>query len=78
MVDQHFLSNAAMIVILTSKLFSPEVLMQAGAFVQKLNLSAEYRGLGCTGVGAFYDRDVQKFLNTDNTIVYVSALGEVS
>lgn len=78
MVDQHFLSNSAISVIFTAKIFSPEALMQAGAFVHKLHLAAEDKGLGCTGIGAFYDRKVQKFLDTDNTIIYVCSLGEVS
>jgi SagB-type dehydrogenase family enzyme len=78
MVDQHFLSNASMVVIYTAVTFSPEAMMQAGGIVQALYLYAQERNLGCTGVGAFYDRQLQKFLDTQDSIIYVCALGVVS
>ena len=77
MVDQHFISDAAMVMILTAKNFSPEALMHAGAFVHQLSLYAEERGVGSTGIGAFYDRKLQRFLHTDNAILYTCAIGEV-
>ena len=78
LVDQHFLAHAGVVIILTSKVFSPETLMQSSAFVHHLSLAAGSRGVGCTGIGAFYDKKLQHLLGTDNSILYVCALGAVA
>ncbi|MDM5270817.1 nitroreductase family protein [Sulfurovum sp. zt1-1] len=77
MVEQHFIANAAIVMVMTAKVFSSEALMHAGAFVHQLQLFAQEKGIGCTGIGAFYDKKVQTFLNTENTILYACAIGEV-
>ncbi|UFH58369.1 nitroreductase family protein [Sulfurovum mangrovi] len=77
MVDQRFIANAAMVMIVTAQACSPEALMQAGAFVHQVYLAAESKGVGATGIGAFYDNKVQTFLKTDNAILYACAIGEV-
>jgi hypothetical protein len=51
--------------------------MQAGAFVHQVYLAAESKGVRATGIGAFYDREVQTFLKTGNAILYACAIGEV-
>ena len=77
MVDQRFIANASMVMIVTAKACSPEALMQAGAFVHQVYLAAESKGVGATGIGAFYDNKVQTFLKTDHAILYACAIGEV-
>lgn len=77
LVDQHFIKNAAMIIILTAEKFSAHSLITAGMFSHMLSLEAEERNIGFTGIGAFYDKKLQLFLETDNPILYVCALGEV-
>ena len=77
MVDQNFISNAAFVIIFTSEKFTPEALIQSGAMVQNLNLYAQDRDLGCTGIGAFYDTKIQKFLDTKSAIIYACAIGVV-
>ena len=74
LVDQVFIKNAQMIIVVTSKYFSAEKLMLAGALVHKIALeSSEFKS---TGIGAFYDKRLQDFLGTQNYILYVCALGK--
>ena len=76
MVDQSFLKNAAMILIFTAKEYSAKNLMTVGAFAHMLQLETTERGIGFTGIGAFYDKKLQAFLENENHILYVCALGE--
>lgn len=75
LVDQKFVKNADLVFVLTSKNFSENTLAQAGIYVHNLYMQAEVKGLGCSGIGAFYDKKMQDFLGTDEKILYVSALG---
>jgi SagB-type dehydrogenase family enzyme len=74
LVDQLFIKNAQMIVVVTSKHFSSEKLMLAGALVHKIAL--ESREFKSTGIGAFYDKTLADFLGIENYILYVCALGK--
>lgn len=76
LVDQHFIKNAQIITVMTSKEFGSESLMSAGAFAHKLYLETAAREIGFTGIGAFYDEKMQKFLGTDNYLLYVCAAGK--
>ncbi|HHD72567.1 MAG TPA: SagB/ThcOx family dehydrogenase, partial [Epsilonproteobacteria bacterium] len=48
-----------------------------GIFVQRVYLEAAQKGLGVTGIGAYYDLKLQQFLGTDEAILYVAAIGAV-
>ncbi len=75
LVDQRFVKDAAMIVVMTAESFGPSELMCAGAFAQSLYLETAAQQLGFTGIGAFYDRKLQQFLETQDPVIYVGALG---
>jgi len=75
LVDQRFIKNADMVFVITSKEFSENKLMQAGVFVHNLYMLAQSEALGCSGVGAFYDKKMQSFLQTQEYILYVSVVG---
>lgn len=75
LVDQKFLLNADVIVIFSAKYFSANTLMQAGIAMHNLYMLAESGEFGCSGIGAFYDTKIQRFLETNNYILYVGALG---
>lgn len=75
LVDQNFVKNADVITLICSKDFSANKLMLAGAFVQDLYMQTETKGVSCSGIGAFYDKKIQMFLQTDAYILYVSAIG---
>lgn len=76
LVDQSFIKNAAMVVIFTAKKFTASSMICAGAFAHMLHLEAADHNIGFTGIGAFYDEKLQLFLETQDPIVYVCALGE--
>ena len=51
---------------------------EAGAIGQRLYLAAEALGLGATGIGAFYDEEVHRYLNLaseQGQVVYHFAIG---
>jgi SagB-type dehydrogenase family enzyme len=51
---------------------------EAGAIGQRLYLAAEAQGLGATGIGAFFDDQVHRYLNLapeDGRVVYHFAIG---
>ena len=77
LIDQHFIRHAAMVIIFTAKEFTAQHMIIAGAFAHMLQLEAVERGIGFTGIGAFYDKKLQVFLENDNPILYVCALGEI-
>lgn len=76
LVDQAFLKKAAMVIVLTSEHFSPENLMMSGMFAHALHLESVEHKIGFTGIGAFYDEKLKRFLEIDDAILYVCALGE--
>lgn len=76
LVDQSFVKNGDIITIITSKHFSANKLMQAGAFAHNLYMEAEVQNIGFSGIGAFYDKKLQDFLAIDDYILYVCVTGE--
>jgi nitroreductase len=51
---------------------------EAGAIGHRMYLAAEALGLGATGIGAFYDEEVHRYLNLPPTlgqVVYHFAIG---
>lgn len=77
LVDQSFIKNAAMVIIFTAPEFMAHHLVTAAAFAHILQLEAIEKGIGFTGIGAFYDQKIQRFLEHENPILYVCALGEM-
>ncbi|MCW8820953.1 MAG: nitroreductase family protein [Sulfurovum sp.] len=76
LVDQSFIKNAAMVIIFTARKFTAHSMICAGTFAHMLHLEAVNNGIGFTGIGAFYDEKLQLFLETQDPIVYICALGE--
>lgn len=76
LIDQFFVKNAAIVIIFTTQAFTTQSLICAAMFAHVLYLEAEERGVGFTGIGAFYDKKLQDFLEIRNPILYVCALGE--
>ena len=54
-------------------------MMMAGSMGERLYLTASALGLGCCGIGAFYDREVSELLdlNSESSALYVVAVGPV-
>ena len=51
------------------------LMLKAGLLGQRIYLASGLQGLGCSGIGAFYDLEVAGFLETDSLILYALAIG---
>jgi SagB-type dehydrogenase family enzyme len=51
--------------------------MDAGHLGQRLNLAAIHLGLGVSGIGGFFDNQVNEVLGipTDEAVIYITTLG---
>lgn len=47
----------------------------AGLLGQRVYLASNYLGIGCSGIGAYYDEETKEFLGTDKDVLYVTAIG---
>ena len=74
-VDQSFIKNAQALIVVTSPYCSGDKHMLAGAYGQMLYLKMLEQGIGVSGIGAFYDAQMQNLLETNNYILYVLAVG---
>ena len=52
------------------------MMQKAGIIGHRLYLISEYLGLGCSGIGAYYDEEVAEFLQTQGMILYALAIGK--
>ena len=48
-------------------------MQSAGWIGQRLYLISNYLGIGCSGIGADHDDETQKFLGTNQDILYAMA-----
>jgi SagB-type dehydrogenase family enzyme len=88
-LDQAWLSNAALHVLFMANLERVEArwgtrgyryaMMEAGRLGERLYLCATAMGLGCCGIGAFYDGEAAELLNlnTSSRLLYLVAVGPV-
>jgi len=54
-----------------------QALMQkAGIIGHRLYLMSNYLGIGCSGIGAYYDEEVATFLKTQGMILYALVIGK--
>ena len=75
-VNQALAKNSAVTLFLTATYNNYQTAMQcAGWLGQRLYLIGNYLGIGCSGIGAYYDDETQKFLKTDKDILYAMAIG---
>lgn len=51
------------------------LMIKAGIIGQRIYLASTLQGLGCSGIGAFYDDETAAFLQTDAMICYALAVG---
>ncbi|MEO1145238.1 MAG: SagB family peptide dehydrogenase [Cyanobacteria bacterium J06638_22] len=78
-LDQAIARDCAVVFFITSNGQNYRVvLQQAGLIGHRIYLAATALGLGCSGIGAFYDDDTQAFLSTDQPILYAIALGQTN
>ena len=51
------------------------LMLKAGLLGQRIYMASGLQGLGCSGIGAFYDLEVAEFLETGGLILYALAIG---
>lgn len=75
-LEQRLGSDSGATLFLTGKSDDYQSLMiKAGAMGHRLYIEATRLKLGASGIGAFYDGQVQEFLETDDWILYALAFG---
>lgn len=76
LVDQHFIKRGSLVLVLTANEFSSNSLMNSSVFAHNAMLRLEKIGLQSSGIGAFYDKKLQKFLQTKEYVQYVCVVGK--
>ena len=75
-LEQDLGQSSAVTFFLTSKAKNYQALYQkAGIIGHRLYLSANYLGYGCSGIGAYYDDEVNEFVQNDEMVLYALAIG---
>lgn len=75
-LEQDLGVQSGFTIFLTSQFKNYHVAMiLAGWMGHRIYLAANYLGLGCSGIGAYYDLEVQRFLGSDERILYALAVG---
>lgn len=77
-LEQYSLSQqGAVAFFLTSKGKNYQALYQkAGIIGQRLYVIAQYLDIGCSGIGAYYDDEVNTFTSNDEMVLYALAIGK--
>lgn len=78
-VNQAIARDSAVTFLIVADYQNYRVALQmAGLLGQRVYLASTYHDLGCSGIGAFFDDEVQTFLETDNPVLYAIAIGVIS
>ncbi len=77
-LEQYTLSmQGAVAFFLTSKAKNYQALYQkAGIIGHRLYVASLYLGIGCSGIGAYYDDEVNEFVENDEMVLYALAIGK--
>jgi len=77
-LEQYNLSmQGAVVFFLTSKAQNYQALYQkAGIIGHRLYIAAQYLDVGCSGIGAYYDDEVNGFVENDEMVLYTLAIGK--
>ena len=77
-LEQYSLSEqGAVAFFLTSKAKNYQALYQkAGIIGHRLYVASVYLELGCSGIGAYYDDEVNTFVGNDEMVLYALAIGK--
>jgi len=77
-LEQYTLSQqGAVAFFLTSSAKNYQALYQkAGIIGHRLYVAAQYLEIGCSGIGAYYDDEVNAFVGNDGMVLYALAIGK--
>ncbi len=73
LLEQSFVANAALVMLICAECFDAHSHIEAGIYAHELYLACEALGLGCSGIGAFYDEEAERF--SDKPLLYAVAIG---
>jgi SagB-type dehydrogenase family enzyme len=73
LLEQRFISNASVVSLIFSVRFNSHSHIEAGMYAHGLYLLAERNGIGCSGIGAFYDEEALRWSNMP--LLYAVAIG---
>ena len=68
-------SSAVTFFITTKSQNYQEVYQKAGIIGHRLYVASNYLGIGCSGIGAYYDDEVCEFIEETSMILYALAIG---
>ena len=75
-VEQRIGSDSAVTFFIVSDYGNYQTASQLAGFIgQRLYLASNYRGIACTGIGAYFDEETKEFLETDKDVLYAMAIG---
>lgn len=75
-VEQAIAKDSAVTFFLTSTYKNYQTALQwAGLLGHRFYLASNYRGISCSGIGAYYDEETKAFLETKEDILYAIAIG---
>ena len=76
-LEQEFVADGAAVFFLTSNASNYQPLYQkAGHIGHRAYIASAYFGLGCSGLGAYYDDEVADFLGTSDMVLYALVIGK--
>lgn len=75
LVGQRFIMDAGIVMVFTAPHYRTDLQLLCAAFAHRIALDAATRGIGFTGIGAFYDEAMRTFLDTMDAIMYVGVIG---
>ena len=77
-LEQYALAaQGAVTFFLTSKAINYQPLYQkAGIIGHRLYIASGYLGIGCSGIGAYYDDEVNAFIGNEEMVLYALAIGK--
>lgn len=76
-LEQELGSTSAVTFFITSKSKNYQALYQKAGFIgHRLYLASNYLGIGCSGIGAYYDDEVCEFINEYTQVLYALAIGK--
>ncbi len=73
LLEQRFIASATVVLLIYAEHFGAITHIEAGIYAQELYLACEELGIGCSGIGAFYDEEASRW--SDNALLYAVAIG---
>lgn len=76
-LEQSLAKDSAVTFFLTgaSKNYQP-LYQKAGIIGHRCYIASSYLQIGCSGIGAYYDDEVNEFLNSNDMVLYALAIGK--